>query len=224
MIIYIHEYKGGLLILLAEGGLIVVNEEHLGRASVPLAKQDKTGTSSGKERNYPIKQFTITRRNLPHYQEPGRTYFITFRVREGEIPIQARQLVLDSCLFWNGKKCKVHACVIMPDHVHILLTPFQKKDEEGFYNLTEILHSIKSYSSHAIQKMMGRSGIFWLVETFDRMIRSEEDFSEKWGYIRNNPVKNGLVENVEDYPYMYEENREDNHLNNTGGTPVLPAD
>lgn len=88
----------------------------------------------------------------------------------------------------------------------MLLTPNQKNGEEGFYPLAEILHSIKSFSSHKTQKMLGRKGILWLEETFDRMIRSEEDFSEKWGYIRNNPVKKGIVENEEDYPYLFEEN------------------
>ena len=56
---------------------------------------------------------------------------------------------------------------------------------------------------------MNRKGIFWQREYFDRIIRSESDLFEKWNYIRTNPVRKGLVEVVEEYPFLYEENRRD---------------
>jgi len=96
----------------------------------------------------------------------------------------------------------------MPDHVHILLTPLEIPNL-GYHSITAILHSIKSYSSIEANRLMNRQGVFWQREYFDRIIRSESDLFEKWNYFRTNPVRNGLVEVVEEYPFLYEENRRD---------------
>ena len=155
-----------------------------------------------------VTNFRRTQRNLPHFQEPGRTYFVTFRGKHGEMTDEARKMVFDACLFWNRKKFQLHACVVMPDHVHLLLTPFPKRDQDGYFNLSEVLHSVKSYSSNQINRLLGSKGPFWLDESFDRIVRSEQEFLEKWNYIRNNPVKKELVDVPEKYPFLFEENRD----------------
>lgn len=153
----------------------------------------------------PVSGFKESRRNLPHLQDGGHTYFITFRVKSGSLPGTARKIILDSCLFWQGEKCRVHACVVMPDHVHLLLTPLAREDGSGFVSLSEVIHSVKSYSATRVNELLSRTGALWLDEFFDRLIRSETDFLEKKTYIRNNPVKKGLVNFAEEYPYSYEE-------------------
>lgn len=119
------------------------------------------------------------------------------------MPAPARRIALDACLFWNGEKCLIHACAVMPDHVHLLLEPTPAPDGSGFHSLAEILHGIKSYSAKQINKLLNRRGSFWLDETYDRYIRSESDFDEKPDYIASNPVRDGLVERSEDYPFLY---------------------
>jgi len=73
----------------------------------------------------------------------------------------------------------------MLDHVHLLIQPLpiQKARKEGTHSLTEVLHSIKSFSAHEINKVMKRSGPVWQQESYDRMIHSESDLHEKWNYI-----------------------------------------
>jgi len=167
--------------------------------------QDCGHCTSGGRGFKPVSSFRETRRDLPHLQEPGRTYFITFRTQKGDIPEAVRSIVLKTCLFWNGRKCEVHACVVMPDHVHLLLTPLLAHERRGYYSLSEILHSIKSFSAQQINRLLGRTGRFWLSESFDRVIRNEQEFWEKRQYIRNNPVKRELAERTEEYSYLYEE-------------------
>ncbi|MBM4033089.1 MAG: hypothetical protein FJ291_15080 [Planctomycetes bacterium] len=152
-----------------------------------------------------VTEFTETRRNLPHMQEPGRSYFITFRVMHGELPGPARKITLDACLFWNEKKCTVHACVVMPNHAHLLITPWPLPSGQGYYNISELLHSVKSYAAHQINKLLGRRGTLWLDESFDRAMRDEKEFMEKWNYIRNNAVAWELADAPEDYPFLYEQ-------------------
>ncbi|MBI2812700.1 MAG: hypothetical protein HYX71_00245 [Opitutae bacterium] len=95
----------------------------------------------------------------------------------------------------------------MPDHVHALLEPHpRKKTEDGapvFRPLNEILHSVKSFTAHEINKATGTSGPVWEKETFDRLIRGENDLMEKFLYIVNNPHAANLVRPGEDYPFLW---------------------
>ncbi len=67
----------------------------------------------------PVERFTETKRNLPHHQDPGSSYFITFSVRDGELSDEAMRIAFQACLFWDGSRCTVHACVVLPDHAHV---------------------------------------------------------------------------------------------------------
>jgi primosomal protein N' (replication factor Y) len=100
-------------------------------------------------------------------------------------------------------KCYI-ACV-MPDHVHLLLqpTPVQESGKTGVHSLSEILHSIKSFSAHEVNKVMNRSGSVWQDESFDRMIRSESDLHEKWNYIWDNAWRAGLVGIVDENSFVW---------------------
>jgi putative transposase len=47
-------------------------------------------------------------------------------------------------------------------------------------------------------------GVVWQDERFDRIVRDEKEFNEKWEYIKTNPVKNGLSQKPADYLWLYE--------------------
>lgn len=103
---------------------------------------------------------------------------------------------------WDDSKWFVMAAVVMPDHVHVLAQPLTKSDG-GVFDLAEILHSVKRHSARIINKRRGKQGPFWQDERYDRIVRDEAEFLEKWNYIRNNPVKAGLAGDPEDYPWLY---------------------
>ena len=80
----------------------------------------------------------------------------------------------------------------MPDHVHLLLTSL--RDEAGWpYGLPAILKLIKGASARSINKLLGSGGPVWQEESFDHVLRSQESLAEKLEYIRQNPVRRGLV-------------------------------
>ncbi|MBI4801115.1 MAG: transposase [Elusimicrobia bacterium] len=179
------------------------------------------------------KDLFVTRRNLPHWQIGGFTYFVTFRTKGMELSSAARKLVLDACLYFDGQRYVLWSAVVMPDHVHLLFQPREMMDQAsvgstGFqpvcmhsqdgcatkwWPLSRILHSIKSYTANRINKMLGYTGMVWQDESFDRIVRDEGEFLEKWDYIRNNPVKNQLAESPEKWVGFYE---------CTGKMPVPP--
>jgi putative transposase len=144
------------------------------------------------------------RRKLPHYQWTDKTYFITFATRNREIlPPHARDLILETCLVGNRKQYELHAVVVMPDHVHLVLTPLG--DNEGPISLPEILQTIKSVSAHRINKYLGRNGSVWQQESFDRAMREVEDVRGRMEYMLGNPVRAGLVTSPLDYRWLWTE-------------------
>jgi len=108
---------------------------------------------------------------------------------------QIANLTQSSLLFFDGDRYRLSAWVIMPNHVHVLLTPLSGKQ------LSRILHSLKSYTANEANKILGIEGRFWQPETFDRYIRDSKHFKSVVRYIENNPVKARLCKHPEDWPY-----------------------
>ncbi len=123
----------------------------------------------------------VTRRNLPHWQQGGATYFITFRVKQGKLSAQERKIVLDACLFWHNRKWDLDAVVVLLDHVHLLARPLPC-GKNRWYSLGEVLHGVKSFTAHQINRRRKRTGSIWLDESYDRMVRDEAEFKEKLFY------------------------------------------
>jgi REP element-mobilizing transposase RayT len=144
-------------------------------------------------------------RKLPHYQKAGRALFVTFcKGNRIPFPPAARDAVLQHCLHDHGKRYELHAAVVMPDHVHLLLTPL--RDEEGWpYALPLILKLLKGTSARTVNKLSSSSGPVWQEESFDHVLRSQESLNEKREYIRQNPVRRGLAKKPEDYKWLWVE-------------------
>lgn len=192
------------------------------------------------------------RRKLPHWQQDGKQYFLTWRLAdslpadklselrdlqekmrgiddaerqdpEAEVfqRINAwldaghgscvlkrpdiREVVTSALGYFDGKRYMLDAYVVMPNHVHVLVTLMPGED------LSSILHSWKSFTAKEINKVLGDEGPIWQDETFDRLIRSGEHEGFVRDYIWKNPAEAGLKEEQFDW------------LERTGETPVLHA-
>jgi len=145
------------------------------------------------------------RRRLPHYQKSDRPIFVTFRKLTADpLPPVARHLVLEHCLHDHGRTLLMHAVVVMPEHVHILMTPL--RDQNGWpIPLAKILQLIKGVSARRINQLLGSEGPLWQDESFDHVLRSEESFEDKVEYIRQNPVRRRLAQTPEDYPWLWQD-------------------
>ena len=143
------------------------------------------------------------RRRLPHLQKFERTLFVTFCTNGRLVlPEDARGLVVEHCLREQGRRIQLSAFVVMPDHVHLLLSPL--RDDQGWpYPLTDILQCLKSATAHRINSLLFRSGPVWQEESFDHVLRSDESLREKCEYIRQNPVRGGLVKSWQDYKWVW---------------------
>jgi DNA replication and repair protein RecF len=90
--------------------------------------------------------------------------------------------------FFDGERYALGEFVVMPTHVHVLVTPAPE------HELARILQSWKTNSAKAINAVLGRTGTLWMDESCDHVVRSAEHLAFYEGYIRENPKKAGLRE------------------------------
>ena len=91
--------------------------------------------------------------------------------------------VVNAFLHFDGIRYDLDSYVIMPNHVHLIVTPING------YTLAQITHSWKSYTANTINRIMNQSGQLWRHESYDHIIRNEEALDAIRNYIKLNPVK-----------------------------------
>ena len=223
------------------------------------------------------------RRNLPHIQPPGATFFVTFHLA-GSLPRsvlqqwkaeklrllnlesnadratdehktfeekeksdewkrqwfrkiektlddaqsgpvwlkddQIAKVVADSMHYLDGKVYRLDAYCIMANHVHAVFTPLpiqpssvvrtfsldpkNPQTKSLCYNtLSSIMQSLKGYTARRANQLLGRSGAFWQHESYDHCVRNPNELKRIVTYVLNNPVKAGLVDQWEKWPWNY---------------------
>jgi D-tyrosyl-tRNA(Tyr) deacylase len=172
-------------------------------------------------------------RRMPHWEQPGRTYFVTFRLADSlpqdqqrawssereqwlaahpqplsdtdqreyheRFPARLEQwldaghgecwlrqppiarIVADALRHFHGQRYGLGEFVIMPNHVHGLVTPL------GEWTLEQIIHSWKSFTAHEINQHLSRTGRVWQPEYFDYIVRNPQQLEKFAQYIRDNP-------------------------------------
>jgi REP element-mobilizing transposase RayT len=138
------------------------------------------------------------RRNLPHFEVPGATYFVTFRCcSKAALPAEARDLVMEAIRACDKTIIELDAAVVMPDHAHAIFRLINT------CTLSQVLQRIKGRSARQINQALKTEGAVWMDESFDHIIRHEAELQEKIEYIRQNPVKRGLASRPEDYRWLF---------------------
>ncbi|NQZ55971.1 MAG: transposase [Lentisphaeraceae bacterium] len=124
---------------------------------------------------------------------------------------EVAEIVVDAWKFFDRQRYEIIAYVVMPTHVHILIKTYQ-----GFL-LKSVVHSWKSYTANEINKYLrenevksagkmpalpAKNGV-WQEDYWDRFIRDEKHFKSAVAYILDNPLKAGLCESRENWPWSF---------------------
>lgn len=97
------------------------------------------------------------------------------------------EIVGEKLMFFHGERCDVGDFVVMPNHVHVLMRPY-----DG-HSLERILQSIKKESSRAINRAQGNTGgALWQKHSYDHLVRDTAELRAFRRYIAENPRKAGL--------------------------------
>lgn len=142
-------------------------------------------------------ELIIHKRKLPHWIQSNAVYFVTFTLTNGILTDSEKQIVFDHILEGNKKFYTLHSVVVMHDHVHLMLQC------DLSYSLIRVMRGIKGVSAYKINKSRNTKGKLWINESYDRIIRDENEYGEKMTYMFNNPIKKGFIEDTYNYKWWY---------------------
>jgi len=123
---------------------------------------------------------------------------------------EVAKIVADALRHFDGERYTLDAFVVMPNHAHVLVKPLSG------HELSDILHSWKSFSSKAVGKVAGVVGTVWFDENYDRIVRDWDELVNIREYIAGNPVKAKLRSGE----YILDVKKA---LQAAGGTPAGPT-
>jgi len=144
------------------------------------------------------------------YLENYRYYITVVTQNRQPILIDNIELLRDS--FRRSKKrydYVINAIVILPDHIHMIITPKNPKDyskiialiKRSFtYGLDMKTKEESKFNLSASSYRRNLSGV-WQKRFYEHTIRDEKDYATILDYIYTNPIKHGLVKNIEDWKY-----------------------
>jgi putative transposase len=130
-----------------------------------------------------------------HRTQPGATYFITTNTWQRRALFQNPNTasIVEAAIFRyrDAGHYHLHRYVVMPDHIHLILTPAQST------SLEKAVQLVKGGSSHEI----GSRFPVWRVGFTEHQIRDRSDFDLHVRYVDDNPVKAGLAATPAEYPH-----------------------
>ena len=133
---------------------------------------------------------------IPSWVEDGSEYFITLcadpRTKNQLCHAGIADSIRQDFFFYQTRgELWVHLLLLMPDHLHAILS-FSRE-----VGMQKSMREIKKYTARTL-------GLSWQRDFFDHRLRQDESYLEKAHYIRMNPVRAGLCESMEDWPYVWE--------------------
>jgi REP element-mobilizing transposase RayT len=111
----------------------------------------------------------------------------------------AADIVRQACYHFAGDRYDLIAFVVMPSHFHWVFHP-RKEWIESLHEEPKkrtprerIMQSIKGYTAYRCHRLLGTSGKFWQDESYDHIVRDENELVRIVEYVEHNPVKARLV-------------------------------
>jgi REP element-mobilizing transposase RayT len=103
------------------------------------------------------------------------------------------KVVIDALRYFDGQRYRLHSWCVMPNHVHVVVEPLPG------HSLPSILHSWKSFTAKVANRLLQRTGEFWQEESYDHLIRDDDDYAHAMEYVEQNPAMAGL----ENWPWVW---------------------
>ncbi len=133
------------------------------------------------------------------YGGPGHAYHLTICARPETHPFRDRKLaeqaVTTLMVLQDLSGVKVLAYCFMPDHLHVVCWA-----ADGADRIPSFVRRFKSFMSR-VGRDFAHPGVLWQRSYYDHVIRKSEDVRQICAYVTANPVRKGLVQEVDEYPF-----------------------
>lgn len=141
------------------------------------------------------------------YSTIDAIWSVTMCARHHGTPIENSSVadgVVNALRFYRDRGClRVYAFCLMPDHLHAVLQLVDNDvgTESGRPALIALLSRFKRYTTMQVAWKHGLHGRLWQRGFYDHVARNREDVESQCRYVLENPVRRGLCENWQDYPF-----------------------
>jgi REP element-mobilizing transposase RayT len=189
--------RGSLPHLKREGGTYFVTFREAGTLPTEVLVRFK------QERAAILQQAALTKRPLTWHEQEALFRWYSSRVDKyldaGHGRCCLRQpeladLVAGAIRHFEGDRYELRAWAVMPNHVHAVVWP------RPGHTLSDILHSWKSFTAHEINRRLPEKVVpFWQSESYDHLVRDDEDLHRSCHYTTMNPVNAGLCARPEQW-------------------------
>lgn len=145
--------------------------------------------------------FKIWRGRLPHWRADDVRYYVTFRHRR-ELDDAERQLLFQTLIRSDGSRFDLLALLVLADRSEMLFTT--KKTASGEpYELSKTIELAKSKAGKAICKVTGERFPPFYSESYDHIVRDEEELGEFAQKILDGPSESGWTESPDGFPTLW---------------------
>jgi putative transposase len=132
---------------------------------------------------------------------PSRIFFATTKTSMGKRALQSERnagLLIDVLRSLVAeRRFQLHDFVIMPDHVHLLI------EVDGDMTIEKSMQLIKGRFSHRLSHEFSYKGDVWQRGFTEVQVLNKQNFEAHRAYIAENPIKAGLAESTEEYPFCF---------------------
>lgn len=164
---------------------------HLKEKYIQLKKLKSNELSANQVSNFEAKIFASYDESLEK-ELTGPTWLSNEKIAK---------VVAEALHFYDQSRYDLYAYTIMSNHVHLVFRHIEKYDVD--LPVTSIMKQIKSYTAKEGNKLLDRKGAFWQSESYDRVIREEQELENTIKYTLYNPVKAELIEEWKQWPFTY---------------------
>ncbi|RIK54476.1 MAG: hypothetical protein DCC59_03710, partial [Chloroflexi bacterium] len=158
-----------------------------------------------------LEKFSESERSLQNYLEERR-YFGRWDEYLDKAEFGPRWLsqpdiadvVKEAMRYRDGEVFDLHAFCIMSNHVHVVFETPRKSDyQSDLLPLSKIMQSLKRHTARQANIILGREGAFWQDESYDHVIRDNDEYLRVIHYVLDNPVKAGLASHWDEWQWTY---------------------
>lgn len=146
--------------------------------------------------------FEVWQGKLPHWRADDVSYFVTFRHRR-PLDDAERRLLLRALLKPDGRQWDLAIVVILPERTELLFSVLEAPATGRPYELSDIVEKAKTKVGRTIVKKTEERWPPFYEESYDRIVRDESEFEERWQAIFDAPVAEELAEASEDYDGLW---------------------
>lgn len=148
-----------------------------------------------------FKNFKIWRGRLPHWRADDVRYFVTFRHRR-ELDEGERRVLFLSLLKPDGSRFDLIALLVLSDRTEMLFTVRKTASGEA-YELSKTIEQAKSKAGKAICKSSGERFPPFYTESYDHIVRDEDELDEFAQKILDGPFELGWTEDLTNFPTLW---------------------